>query len=969
MSVELRFLGWDAPLTTKVSEFLLPQGPGDPSSLAGDVIVAPTRQAGRRLRETLAVRASSLKMALPSLRVVTPAYFLQAEDGAPAASPLEVTAVWAHVLLEADPGRYRGLFPARVPSGDFRWALRTGEMIEELRRALADGGYSIADVLGQFGGLLEEKERWRDLARLEEACLERQGSLGLHDPLLRQLRHAGEGQPPAGTERLVLASLPDPTPLLVKMLERLAARIPVVVLVHAPEALAGCFDGWGRPIPERWRGRRIEVPDSEANILLGGPPWSQSRRAMELMGQEADRFGPADVALGVPDNEVVPFLEADLAAAGLVAFNPAGRQADRHPLAQLLSAFRGLVREGDYAAASAFLRHADFMDYLQHENRLAPGQVLEEADAFHSRHLPQSFDGLVRGLERVQANVNGHDGQPGHRGERYPSLEKALSVVADWVRAFQMGNTDDSLRSFLAAVYEHRLLDVAARPGDAEFAAVAEGIDAGLRSLAPGAPAAAGLDRGNALDLLLWSLEHQSYYPEPEGPLIDLEGWLELPWNDAPFLIVTGMNDGKVPDTRPADVFLPDTLRRQLRLRHDEERLARDAYLMSSFVESRRRDGRVCFIAGKTGASGDVLKPSRLLFQCSEAELPGRAERLFATPVETESGHPSSISFRLAAAPPDVSPDSLEIRRIRVTAFREYLQCPFRYYLKYVLGMEALDDRKVELDAMDFGSLVHYALHCMSLDAGLRRVQDVPRLQDFLCARAEDWVDRWCGSPPPPAVELQLESARQRLRQAAAVQARLVGEGWETLHAELDIKGVIDGVEVRGRIDRVDRHGETGRIRLLDYKTSSRGAAPGAAHFGPVPADRECPDYALIEVGGRQRRWTDLQVPLYAILLPSTTDLAGPFELGYFNLPRTLDDTGVVCWSDAPDNLLESARHCAEGVISDIRNRRFWPPAQTVTIEEFASVFPGDPARCIDAEAFQDFLRQAEAGARGGEAP
>ena len=56
MSVELRFLGWDAPLTTKVSEFLLPQGPGDPSSLAGDVIVAPTRQAGRRLRETLAVR-------------------------------------------------------------------------------------------------------------------------------------------------------------------------------------------------------------------------------------------------------------------------------------------------------------------------------------------------------------------------------------------------------------------------------------------------------------------------------------------------------------------------------------------------------------------------------------------------------------------------------------------------------------------------------------------------------------------------------------------------------------------------------------------------------------------------------------------------------------------------------------------------------------------------------------------------
>lgn len=958
MGVELRFLGWDAPVAARVSEFLLPPGAGGPAALARDVIVAPTRQAGRRLREALAVRGSSLKTVLPSLRVVTPPSLLQADESAPVASPLELAAVWAHVLAGADPSRYPGLFPAPVPSRDFQWALRTGEMIEDLRRTLADGGYRIADVFGQLGGLLEEKERWRDLARLEEACLERLAALGLHDPTLCQLRRAEDGEPPAGADRLVLASLPDPTPLMVRKLERLAARIPIVVLVHAPEALAGCFDGWGRPLPEMWRQRCIEVPDPEANILLAGPPWSQGRQAMGLMAQEAGRFGPADVALGVPDEEVAPYLEAGLAAAGLVAFNPAGRPSDRHPLARMLSAFRGLAREGDYAAAGAFLRHGDFLDYLQHEHRLFPGRILEEADRFQNRHLPQSFDGLLRGLERAPA---GHDGPDDHHGQEYPSLARAVRVAAEWVRAFEAGDAEASLRSFLQAVYEHRQLD-AARPGDAEFAAVADSIDAGLRSLARGAPAALGLDRWHDLDLLLWSLARQPYYPEPAGFVVDLEGWLELPWNDAPFLIVTGMNDGKVPDTRPADVFVPDTLRRQLHLRHDEERLARDAYLMASIIESRRHGGRVCFIAGKTGAGGDVLRPSRLLFQCSDADLPRRAERLFAAPSEAEAGRPSSISFRLAAAPPgDVSPDRLEIRSMRVTAFRDYLQCPFRYYLKHVLGMEALDDRKFELDAMDFGSLVHDALRRMALDEDLRRSRDVARLQDFLCARAVEWVERRCGSPIPLPVEVQLESARQRLRQAAVVQAQLVGDGWEILHAELDIRGVIGGVEVRGRIDRVDRHRESGRARLLDYKTSDRGGGPGPAHLGPAPADRDYREYALIEVAGRQRRWTDLQVPLYAILLPSGTDLTGPFELGYFNLPRALGDTGVVPWADAPANLLESARNCAEGVIGDIRDRRFWPPEQTVTIEEFASIFPGHPARCIDGEAFQAFLGQAEA--------
>jgi ATP-dependent helicase/nuclease subunit B len=953
MSVERRFLGWDAPATTKVREFLLPQELTGPVDLSRDLIVVPTRQAGRRLREALALHCSSRKTALLSLRVVTPAFFLLPEDEAGAvAAPVEVAAAWADVLMKADLGRYDGLFPARGPSRDFLWALRTGEMIEGLRSTLADGGYSIAGIYRDFGAVLEEKERWHDLAALETAYLERLGTLGLQDPSVWMLQNAESAEPPAGAERVVLAAVPDPTPLMVRKLEHLATRIPIVVLVHAPEALADCFDGWGRPLPAKWRERHIDVPEPDTNIVLSGPPASQSRKVLELMAREAGHFGPADVALGVPDEDVIPFLEADLAGAGLVPFNPAGKPAARHPLVQLLQAFRDLLTEGDYPSVSALMRNSDFLDYLQKKHRVLPGRVLEETDLCQNRYLPQSLDDMVRALKG-----------PATRGEgrtEFPSLAKAVGVIADLVHTFESADVDTSLRSFLQSVYEHRTLN-ARRPGDSDFVAVAEAIDAALRRLARGPLAALGLDEQSALELLLWSLGRESYYPEPEDAIIDLEGWLELPWNDAAFLIVTGMNDGKVPDSRPADVFLPDTLRRQLNLRHDEDRLARDAYLMTSLIESRRRDRRVCFVAGKTGASGDVLKPSRLLFQCGDAELPCRAERLFGSPPGARAGHPSSISFRLEAVPPpDVPAKNLDLKRISVTAFRDYLNCPFRYYLKHVLGMEALDDQKTELDAMDFGSLVHDTLHEMALNEEMRCCEDIGRLQEFLCARAADWVAGRFGGAPPLQVEVQLESARQRLRQAARVQARLAREGWEIVRAETKIQGEAEGVEIRGKIDRVDRHRETGMIRLLDYKTTDRGGTPEAAHFGSLSGDGDWPEYTRVDVAGRQRRWIDLQLALYAILLTSDPELRGPFELGYFNLPKTLEDTNVFLWVDPPAGLLESARACAEGVIGDIKRRRFWPPAQRTRYDDFEGLFSADPALCVNAESFQAFVNEGK---------
>src|SRR5262249_54804417 len=72
----------------------------------------------------------------------------------------------------------------------------------------------------------------------------------------------------------------------------------------------------------------------------------------------------------------------------------------------------------------------------------------------------------------------------------------------------------------------------------------------------------------------------------PAGAL-DLLGWLELLWEDAPHLVVAGLNDGRVPETVAGDAFLPEALRRRLGLKTNEARFARDAYLLAALAAAR----------------------------------------------------------------------------------------------------------------------------------------------------------------------------------------------------------------------------------------------------------------------------------------------------------------------------------------------------------------------------------------------
>jgi RecB family exonuclease len=159
---------------------------------------------------------------------------------------------------------------------------------------------------------------------------------------------------------------------------------------------------------------------------------------------------------------------------------------------------------------------------------------------------------------------------------------------------------------------------------------------------------------------------------------------------------------------------------------------------------------------------------------------------------------------------------------------------------------------------------------------------------------------------------VQVEQLRARLNAFAKQQAEWYEQGWRIEHTELsgDKAGAtldVDGepIHLTGRIDRIDRHAESGAHAVLDYKSSDKGEGPEKTHR-------------------RSRQWVDLQLPLYRHLARGFVS-AGPVQLGFVLLPKDVSQTRFEI-ADWTESQLNEADDVARDVVRAIRQQVFWPP-------------------------------------------
>ncbi len=946
------YIGWHRPVLHLAAEWLAGEWTGGVLDLSRWLVVVPTKHSGRRLREHLASLASSRGAAVLPPRVVTPHSLLALfTEGERLPDRTTALAAWTHVLLGLEPSAFPALFPSAPQGRDLSWALACAQRFMQVQHLLGENGDSIGTLVSRESGnhLLEETARWADLARVEAEVTSLLASLGYGDPTAARTRAAAEASPPEGVEAVALLGAPDPIPLALRALTSLSRTLPVHVVVHAPEALAPLFDDWGRPRTDRWSRRSLDIPLEKVRLV------PDPKRQGEALAEHVRRHGiaPSDIAVGVPDPELIPFLDKALAQIERKTYDPAGLPLRSHPLVVLLGLFGELLDVGRYESLAALLRHPDYLRLLRRElPDLDPARLLSQLDAFQNAHLP----GTLR-------DVRFHLRSGGTEDRSVDMLRRAVGRLDAHLAGLAQGALGERLLELLSVVYSTRELHLE-RAEDRAFHAAATAVSELLFTFDGELYDRLGFTRTDRFAMVRQALVGLSYYPEREADSADLLGWLELHWDDAPHLVVTGMNDGRVPESVVGDAFLPDHLRQSLGLACNASRFARDAYLAAALLHVRSPgatgDGgptSVLFLVGKASASGDPLRPSRLLFLCDDEALPERTRRLFGEVSEVSAAVPSTTRWHLRP-PPAPLPD-----RLPVTALRDYLTCPFRFYLKWVLGMGSVDDRQAEMDALQFGTLCHAALEDFGSATEVRDSDDAGAIAAFLVDSLDRHLASWFGPRPPVAVVVQAEAARQRLVWAAKAQAEERAAGWRIIAVERRLGGgqgaSLGGLAIRGRADRVERH-EDGRYRVLDYKTRDKPEPPSSVHL--AAARQDTPEWQRVDVDGKERRWTDLQLPLYAHFLSQA--MGSPVESGYFHLPLAVTETGVYTWEGLDVGMVDSAVACATGIAEAILDWRFWPPGPPSRYDDFEFLCGASPVESVDVAWFEEMLRSQRKGGR-----
>ena len=152
-----------------------------------------------------------------------------------------------------------------------------------------------------------------------------------------------------------------------------------------------------------------------------------------------------------------------------------------------------------------------------------------------------------------------------------------------------------------------------------------------------------------------------------------------------------------------------------------------------------------------------------------------------------------------------------------------YLQCPRRYYYRYILNVKP-PVMPQTASAADFGNSLHRALF-----------EYYSKFERFDLAKFET-VLRELNTPP-----LEREITMIKMEKFKAVEDARYEAGWRVQGLEKELDSVFAGVRITGKIDRIDGRG--GELAVIDYKSGKFDAKSLQLPFYEALVGRPCEGY------------------------------------------------------------------------------------------------------------------------------
>lgn len=314
-------------------------------------------------------------------------------------------------------------------------------------------------------------------------------------------------------------------------------------------------------------------------------------------------------------------------------------------------------------------------------------------------------------------------------------------------------------------------------------------------------------------------------------------GVLETRNLDFRHLVLLSVNEGQLPKSGGDSSFIPYNLRKAFGMTTIEHKIAVYAYY---FYRLLQRAERITLMYNTSSDGLNRGEWSRFMLQFL-IEWPHPITRQFL-----EAGQsPQGTSPITVEKTPDVMRRMQSLFDVRAnpkakfspSALNYYLDCPLKFYYRYVAGLSAPDEVSAEIDSATFGSIFHYAAEHIYKDLTTHgKVINKEALETLLRneVKLQDYVDTAFKKlffnvpqnekPEYNGVQLINSAVIARyLKQLLQNDLRYAPFTFIASEMEVDEpidiqtpKGVIKS-RIGGIIDRMDS--KDGTLRIVDYKT------------------------------------------------------------------------------------------------------------------------------------------------------
>jgi len=857
-------------------------------NLSEITIILSGKRAQRRLLEILAEKTASKKTLLTPPNFMTPKSFCSsfAEKfiDAPAASTIEQTIAWINAASKCEDAINSILVNKTAPKErDF---FHVAQMVMPLHTILSGENLSIKLIAKSslVESIEEEKKRWSALAEMENQYHKELEKINLIDPYkaIYNAISAANINKKQVFEELFVVNVVDSFKLFREAIQTQSKNLTIISYGDKKY-----FDNLGFLKTEDQKLTEDYVNFQKNSIKFCNSPNEQAEDVLNIICDNTEKFGYGDFVISAPDSSTHRPTVQMLESVGISCHNAAGISFKETEIGCILSSLANCLEKDGCEMEAYFVltKHPLVENYIIKKFDI---KSIEEYNKISERIFKKVCKHKIKFINKNILHF--------FDNKKYPLVKKIPEavfneIVSPLAQKTKINKWPEKINAVLKKICSSQINLTNINNESVHQDAVEKWLQLSEEILNSKILWGEICDARTALLRFLSLMKNTSLIPKSIGPVIDMTGWLEIALDDAPVTIVTGFNEGIVPEKLSADPFLPNSLREKLNLPNYNSRFLRDKYLTKCITEKK---GKCYFIAGRRSAENDPLKPGKILF-CQNFERQARLLKEFYAPSEkkeknnekaaqstnyvddkqqilSKSMQQHITSLKL---PENIELNTDFLNTLSVSSINDYLSCPFKFFLKRIHKIYAPGEFSNELEPLDIGNIIHKIIN-KKIDA-LHSDKNDNEIINSLLDELNNMLVSLYGEPLNPAIQIQRENLKRRIEYFVPV-FREEFNGWEAMKdvegKEMSEHNIFPEMEInrekiklKGVIDLIEKSGND--YKIIDFKTGSNAKGKNDMF------------------ASKKEQWKDVQLILYALWFSQNYNLMP--EIGFFNIPPDVE--------------------------------------------------------------------------------